>query len=266
MLKINPKISYLGSMKASCALLIGYIFLVFISSCNKKETEASVAPTGSVTSSDLSNCYGQIDFQEFTSINQGTASVVKMPLEARFYDLPLLNSAKQDVDVGNVSINGITLKKNGGITTNRIYADTTNQLFSLAVFTLDATGSPVSSKINFKYDSGSPSFSDTSLIPSVIQRSSGIDITFKNILNADSLEFSLERNAYEKVLKQVSISKSNEATVKISRNEVVDLMQSYADATIRIIVFKKVLLRSGNKDYLVYSRKVFTKPVLVSLF
>lgn len=259
-------------MKTNWYLPLVTLFFLTVVSCAKKETTTGGSGTGAGGSTstilDFSNCYGAIYFEEHTNIDKyGDVSVIKSPITARFYMQPVLNINKQDLDVGTVSVNGIGLKRNGvGGFVSKSYSDTTNQLFSLSAFTLDASGTSSVSKFQLRYSGGSVVFLDTNLLPAMFSRSEGINLTFTQFGNADSLVFSLAKDHYRSLTKALLVKGKDKINIKLTREEVINLMENYTDGTFTITVFKKVLVRTGNRDYLVQSRKVYTKPVMVSFF
>lgn len=261
-------------MKANCYLPLVVLFLLTIISCDKKESGPNGSGTGGNTGGsastvlDFSNCYGAVYFEENTSIDKfGAVSVNKSPIIARFYLQPILNTNKQDLDVGMVTVNGIGLKRNGvGGFVHKSYSDTTNQLFSLPAFTLDASGTSSVSKFQLTYSGGSVVFLDTNLLPAMFNRSEGINLTFTQFGNADSLVFSLAKDHFTSLTKTLLVKGKDKISIKLTREEVINYMENYVDATFTVTVFKKVLVRAGSRDYLVQSKKVYTKPVMVSLF
>ena len=256
-------------MKTKYVLPIIYLFLVFVS-CKKKTTPAESGPGTSVSNQtspiNLSNCYGKIIFGEDIKIGQGAAGVMKYAAEGFFYSSPILDPLKRDEDVGTVTVNGTRLKKNGGITTHLVYTDSTNQLFSLSAFTLNASGSSTVTKFNFQYAGGSPVFGDTSSIPSVIQSSVGINLTLKNITNADSMFFTLSRDYYQSITKRIFAAGLSEVKIEIKSQDIRDMMQNHIEASINVIVSKNVLARVGSRDYLISSQKNYSRPVMVTPF
>lgn len=261
-------------MKTNWYLTLVALFFLTLISCDKKETTTGGSGTGGNTGGntstvlDFSNCYGAIYFEERTNIDKfGDVSVTKSPITARFYTQPILNTNNQDLDVGTVTVNGIGLKRNGaGGFVSKSYSDTTNQLFSLPAFTLDASGTSSVSKFQLKYAGGSVAFLDTNLLPAMFNRSEGINLTFTHFENADSLVFSLAKDYFTSLTKTLLVKGKDKVSIKLTREEVINLMENYTEGTFTVTVFKKALIRSGNKDYLVQSKKVYTKPVMISFF
>lgn len=261
-------------MKINWHLPLVVLFFLTLISCDKKETTTGGSGTGGNTGGntstvlDFSNCYGAVYFEEHTSIDKyGDVSVTKSPITAKFYMQPILNASKQDLDVGAVTVNGIGLKRNGvGGFVSKSYSDTTNQLFSLPAFTLDASGTPSASKFQLKYSGGSVTFLDTNLLPAMFNRSEGINLTFTQFGNADSLVFSMAKDYFTSLTKTLLVKGKDKISVKLTREEVINYMENYIDARFTVTVFKRVLVRAGSRDYLVQSKKVYTKPVMVSFF
>lgn len=254
-------------MKAMFLGMVAFCFLSGFTACKKKKDTAGPSDDQYATTPiGPSNCYGEIYFEESYSMNSGFYYETKSPLQAFFYDLPMTNAKKRSLDVGTVTVNGTVLKTSGGVTTQKVYGDSTKKLISLQSFTLNASGQNQVAGFNFEYSSGSPVLGDTNLIPSVVSRSSGIDITFREISNADSLVLFLSRDFSNTITKQVLTYGASQATVKISASEIANLMMNNADAVISVVVFRKTFVRAGDRDYLVHSRKSYYKNVLVSFF
>lgn len=258
-------------MKIRHFIPIAILLCLSAVACKKKEkaadpVESELLPV--VPASDLSTAYGEVYFNESYAINRdNTMSVSRFPLEARFYEVPMSTpGGKKNVDAGAVTISGITLRKVPSAFGTWFYADSTNTLISLPAFTLAASGGTGVEKMNFQYNSGSPAFADTSLIPSEIRRSEGINLRLTNVTDADSLVFTLARDHYYRIDKQVCTKGASEARIEIKREEISGLMENYIDATISVTVFRKVFEQAGSRKYLVHSRKTYSKQVLVSFF
>ncbi len=255
-------------MKAAYLLFISFLFAFGISSCKKtdKTDPEPDQPQNNQPAQGFGNCYGEINFTENTNMQSPNPSVTRWPIVARFYNLPIINNQKTDLNVGQVSVNGTVLKRFGGFTTHASYSDTTNQLYFLPAFTLVASGADPSSGFELKYSGGTPMFGDTSAIPKVVSRSAGINITFKNMLNCDSLKLTFSRDFEKQIVKAAAVNSFGEATIMVSSNEINLIMENNVDASITVSVFRRVFLRFGTRDYMVYSNKNYTRPVMVSFF
>ncbi len=257
-------------MKTANFLFIMFPLFLSLVCCKKKDRGSDPGDQESVPvapTSDISITYGEVYFEEYSTAGANTANNYRRPVQARFYDVPM-NSAggRKYQDVGTVSINGITLRKVPSVFDTWFYSDTTQMLISLPAFTIAASGSQAAQKFSFEYHSGSPAFADTSLLPHEIKRSEGVDLLLTNISNADSVIFSLARNHYQTIDRQIFTKGGSQARIEISSGEIGDLMQNSIEATINVTVFRKVFVAAGSRKYLVHSKKIYSKPVLVSFF
>ncbi len=245
------------------------ILLFFLClSCNK-DTSTPSQSSGSGASAagfSLEKCYGQITFDDYIQIGAGNSGLYRIALNAKFTDVPMSKPVTNNINVGPVTVNGKVLKLNNGPLGSKFYSDTTGTLFSVADFALSAPGNSLSPAINFHYQSGSPALTDTSGIPNTYSQAAGIHLLLKGIVDADSLVFTLTRQNYYQVKRQVATSAQDQVKIDIDRTELSTLMENNMDADLSIVVFRKKLLRSGARDYFVFSRKTYSKHVYISLF
>lgn len=245
------------------------VLILSLIACKKKDNivdnipDPGSSPTGVFK---LDNCYGKISFEEYIKLGAGSSGLSRFPIKGIFTNSPLSVNGAKNLDVGTITVNGIVLKKVDGAMGSKSYSDSTGTLFSLKEFTLASTGTPEVAPFNLKYTGGSPALNDTSGIPSVYNQSEGIHLKFKDIVDADSLVFLITRDNYFQLRKQISTTGKTEAKVDIERAELTAFMDNHLEASISIIVFKKVLLRSGLRDYFVFSQKTYYKDVFVKLF
>lgn len=181
-------------MKNVTSLIVIIVLSIGIFACKKKDKNAepdpapSPAPVAEGTralfnSSKTALCTGSV---VYAYINSNEAYLSNQNLS---FDWIALYNSK--IDIGSVSMNGVTFKKNHYGQTNQ-YGDSTSMPATPVPQIWQVTGSSNISAFTFTNNNGYPSYNGFTAIADSFQISAGITIPLNNYSGADAIYISID--------------------------------------------------------------------------
>lgn len=180
-------------------LIIILISLVSITACKKKDTSPD-ASTSNTTGGGpaATGVQGLFTTEKFQTISNGTISTTSSNSSYAYVsNYNLVQSgyiAGSLFDLGNVSLNGVTFKKNYWNADNS-YKDSTVASSYNPPLNWTVSGSPAISSFSFSSNNPYPSYNGYNAIPDSFDISSNISIPLTGVIDADEIQYYFERTS-----------------------------------------------------------------------
>lgn len=175
---------------------------------------------------------------------------------AIFYGATPTSSSVPSVYVGTVSVNGVALKMDNSNPPGPIYIDTTYSIPG-SVYQINVSGSSQFPAGTLQYGQNFPMFNDTSLIPSVVQLSTGINMLFNNCITTDSVSVTLDDGNSHVFSKKYGVL-NNQLNLIVTPTELSGFTQT-TGGSISIDMVNMSSTPVGTKNYFIILEKRYNK-------